>query len=103
MLVVEGASSGTVGERAERPLIEGVVETSVADAAGQDGAFLARGHVSVKRLGPGRNFPHREESMVNSIVAELLWDTCNIDFNSDRQDRRCLGYVGLRSRQPSGS
>jgi|tagenome__1003787_1003787.scaffolds.fasta_scaffold20986941_1 hypothetical protein len=41
--------------------------------------------------------------MVNIVVEEPLWDKCNIDFNSDRQDRRCLGYVGLRSRQPSGS
>jgi hypothetical protein len=27
--------------------------------------------------------------MVNSVVADPLWDKCKIDFNSDRQDRRC--------------
>ena len=42
VLVVEGASTGTSGQCAERPLIERVVETFVADVAGQHGTFSAR-------------------------------------------------------------
>jgi hypothetical protein len=41
VVVVEGACARTGGERAEGPLVEGVVEALVADAAGQYGAFLA--------------------------------------------------------------
>ena len=44
VVVVEGACSRTGGERAEGPVVEGVVEAPVADVAGQYGAFLARGH-----------------------------------------------------------
>ena len=42
VLVVEGASTGTSGQRAERPLIQCVVEAFVADVAGQHGTFSAR-------------------------------------------------------------
>ena len=41
VLVVEGAGSGTSGQCAEGPLIERVVETFVADVAGQHGTFSA--------------------------------------------------------------
>lgn len=40
-LVVEHSASGALGERAERGLIERVVETPVADMTGQHSAFLA--------------------------------------------------------------
>ena len=40
-LVVEGPASGTVRQRAERPLVDRVVESAVANVAGQDGSFLA--------------------------------------------------------------
>jgi hypothetical protein len=43
VLVVEGACSGTCGERAEGPAVDGVVEAPVADVAGQHGAFLTGG------------------------------------------------------------
>src|SRR4051812_12499974 len=42
VLVVEGASAGTSGQCAERPLIERVVEPLVADVAGQHGTLSAR-------------------------------------------------------------
>src|ERR1700709_1221406 len=42
VLVVEGASAWTSGQCAERPLIERVVETFVADVAGQHGTLSAR-------------------------------------------------------------
>ena len=42
-LVVELAGTGTGLQCAERPLIDGVVETPVADVAGEHGTFLARG------------------------------------------------------------
>ena len=42
VVVVEGACSRTVRESAEGPLVDGVVESPVADVAGQYGAFLAR-------------------------------------------------------------
>ena len=44
VLVVEGACAWAVGERAQGPLVDGVIQTAVADVAGQNGAFLARGH-----------------------------------------------------------
>ena len=42
VLVVEGAGTGTSGQRAERPLIERVVEPFGADVTGQHGTFSAR-------------------------------------------------------------
>ena len=42
VLVVKGACAGTVGQGAEGPLVDRVVEAAVADVAGQYGAFLAR-------------------------------------------------------------
>jgi hypothetical protein len=41
VLVVEGAASGAVGERAEGGEVESVVEASVADVAGEDGFLFA--------------------------------------------------------------
>ena len=41
-LVVEGPAAGAVGQRAEGPLIDRVVEAAVADVAGEHRAFLAR-------------------------------------------------------------
>ena len=46
VLVVEGTSSGAAGQRAECPLIEGVVETFVADVAGEHDTFTARRNVN---------------------------------------------------------
>jgi hypothetical protein len=43
VLVVEGASTGTSGQRAEGPLIECVLEAFVADVAGQHGTVSTRG------------------------------------------------------------
>jgi hypothetical protein len=40
-LVVEGSAAGTVGERAERPHVDRVVEAAVADVTGEDGPLLA--------------------------------------------------------------
>ena len=42
VLVVVGAGAGAGGERAEGPVVDGVVESPVAYVAGQYGAFLAR-------------------------------------------------------------
>ena len=42
VLVVEDASTGTSGQRAERPLIQCVVEPFVADVTGQYGTLSAR-------------------------------------------------------------
>jgi hypothetical protein len=42
VLVVEGACAGAAVEGTEGPLVDGVVEASVADVAGQHGAFLTR-------------------------------------------------------------
>ena len=39
VLVVEGASSWTSGQRTERPLVKGVIEAFVADVTSQHGAF----------------------------------------------------------------
>ena len=41
VLVVEHAASWTLGERAERALIEGVVEPPVAYVAGENGSLLS--------------------------------------------------------------
>jgi hypothetical protein len=41
VLIVECSGAWTVVDGAEGPLVDGGVEASVADAAGQDGAFLA--------------------------------------------------------------
>ena len=41
VLVVVKAASGALAECAERDLVEGVVETPVADMAGEDGFLLA--------------------------------------------------------------
>ena len=41
VLVVEQAASWTLGERAERALIEGVVEPPVADVASENGSLLS--------------------------------------------------------------
>src|SRR5208283_4200181 len=43
-LVVESAGTGAAREGAEGPLVDGVVEATVADVAGEHGAFLTRGH-----------------------------------------------------------
>ena len=40
--VVEGSSAGAVRDRAERPLVDRVVETAVAHVTGQHCPFLAR-------------------------------------------------------------
>ena len=40
VLVIERAASWALCERAERGLVEGVVEPSVPDVAGQDGFLL---------------------------------------------------------------
>ena len=40
-LVVEGAGAGAGIQRAERPLVDGVVKSAVADVTGQHGAFAA--------------------------------------------------------------
>ena len=40
VLVVERAGAGAVVDGAEGPLVDGVVEASIADTASQDGAFL---------------------------------------------------------------
>jgi hypothetical protein len=40
-VVVETPCAGAVGERAEGPMVDGVVEPAVADMAGQDCTFLA--------------------------------------------------------------
>lgn len=42
VLVVEGASTRTSGQCTERPLVESIVETFVADVAGQHCTFAAR-------------------------------------------------------------
>ena len=42
-LVVEGAAAGTCRQRAERPVIDRVVEAPVADVVGEHGSFLAGG------------------------------------------------------------
>ena len=42
VLVIERSGAGTGGQRAEGPLVDGVIEAAVAYVAGQDGAFLAR-------------------------------------------------------------
>ena len=39
VLVVERSAAGAGRERAERPLVDGVVEPAVADVAGEDGSF----------------------------------------------------------------
>jgi hypothetical protein len=44
VLVGVGPTSGAVGDRAEGPLVDGVVEAPFTDVAGQDGPFLAGGH-----------------------------------------------------------
>jgi len=44
MLVVERSRAWAVVDRAEGPLVDGVIEAAVADVAGQHGAFLARCH-----------------------------------------------------------
>jgi len=41
VVVVEVAGAGTGRQRAERPLVDGVVEAPVADVAGEYRAFLA--------------------------------------------------------------
>ena len=41
VVVVERPAAGAVGERAERCLVDGVVEAPVADVAGEDGFVLA--------------------------------------------------------------
>ena len=43
VLVVEGATARALGERAERGLVEGVVEPPVADVSGEDGFLFAGG------------------------------------------------------------
>ena len=43
VLVVELSAAGARCDRAERPLVDGVVETPVADMAGEDRVFLAGG------------------------------------------------------------
>ena len=43
VVVVVGACAGAGGERAEGPLVEGVIEAAVTHVAGQYGAFLAGG------------------------------------------------------------
>ncbi len=40
-VVVEGSTSFAGGERAERPLVDGVVEAPIADVAGQHGSFAS--------------------------------------------------------------
>jgi hypothetical protein len=43
VLVVERSRAGTGVDGAEGPLVDGGVEPSIADTAGQDGALLTRG------------------------------------------------------------
>jgi len=40
VLVVEGPCPGAVGERAEGPMVDGVVEAAVADVAASTARFL---------------------------------------------------------------
>jgi hypothetical protein len=44
VLVVERSGAWAVVDGAEGPLVDGVVESSIPDTAGQDGAFLTRGN-----------------------------------------------------------
>ena len=44
VVVVEGSRAWAVVDRAEGPVVDGVIEATVADVAGQHGAFLARCH-----------------------------------------------------------
>ena len=43
VVVVVGACAGAAGERAEGPVVDGVVEAAVADVAGEDRGFLSAG------------------------------------------------------------
>jgi hypothetical protein len=42
VLVIEVAGTAAGGERAESPLVDGVIEAAIAYVTGEDGAFLAR-------------------------------------------------------------
>ena len=44
VLVIERSRAWAVVDRAEGPLVDGVIEATVAYVAGQNGAFLARCH-----------------------------------------------------------
>jgi hypothetical protein len=43
VLVVERAGAWAVVDSAQRPLVDGVIESSIAQVASQDGVLLARG------------------------------------------------------------
>ena len=50
-LVVVGPAAGTRRQRAERPLVDGVVEASVANVSGEDGPLLSRSDGEWRRAG----------------------------------------------------
>lgn len=69
VLVVVGACAWAAGDRAERPLVDSVVEPAVADVAGQHGAFFARR--DCQRGGSSVVFARLGGGVASGVVPEL--------------------------------